>query len=96
MRYRGVSAARRLIVVRNGGALEQLASVTTAVFDKTGTLTVGTPQVSDVVAAAGFEPDQVLALAASVERGSGHLLARSVVSAAESRGRTCASRRGAA
>jgi len=79
-------AARRLIVVRNGGALEQLAGVTTAVFDKTGTLTVGTPRVSDVIAAAGFEPDDVLALAASVERGSGHLLARSVVSAAESRG----------
>ena len=79
-------AARRLIVVRNGGALEQLASVTMAVFDKTGTLTVGTPRVSDVVAAAGFSPDDVLALAASVERGSGHLLARSVVSAAESRG----------
>ena len=47
-------AARRLIVVRNGGALEQLGGVTTAVFDKTGTLTVGTPQVSDVVAADGF------------------------------------------
>jgi P-type E1-E2 ATPase len=56
------------------------------VFDKTGTLTVGTPEVSDVAAAEGFEADDVLALAASVERGSGHLLARSVVSAAESRG----------
>jgi len=78
-------AARRLIVVRNGGALEQLAGVTTAVFDKTGTLTVGTPQVSDVIAAVEFEPNEVLALAASVERGSGHQLARSVVSAAESR-----------
>ena len=80
-------AARRLIVVRNGGALEQLASVTTAVFDKTGTLTVGTPEVSDVDRRrAGSTHDDVLALAASVERGSGHLLARSVVSAAESRG----------
>ena len=79
-------AARRSIVVRHGGALEQLASITTAVFDKTGTLTVGTPAVSDVRAAAGFTSAEVLALAASVERGSGHLLARSVVKAADEGG----------
>ena len=75
-------AARRLIVVRHGGAMEQLARVTTAVFDKTGTLTVGTPMVDIVLAAPGFVADDVLALAAAVERGSGHLLARSVAEAA--------------
>ncbi|HTK47638.1 MAG TPA: heavy metal translocating P-type ATPase [Gemmatimonadaceae bacterium] len=79
-------AARRLIVVRHGGAFEQLAGVTAAVFDKTGTLTVGTPSVSDVVPAAGWDADAVLATAAAVEHGSGHLLARSVVAAAEERG----------
>jgi heavy metal translocating P-type ATPase len=79
-------AARRLIVVRNGGALEQMATVTTVVFDKTGTLTVGTPSVSAVGPSSGFGADEVLAAAAAVERGSGHLLARSVVAAAESRG----------
>jgi heavy metal translocating P-type ATPase len=79
-------AARRLIVVRNGGALEQMATVTTVVFDKTGTLTVGTPSVSAVMPSSGFGADEVLAAAAAVERGSGHLLARSVVAAAESRG----------
>jgi heavy metal translocating P-type ATPase len=79
-------AARRLIVVKHGGAFEQLAGVTTAVFDKTGTLTVGTPVVSGVMPVAGFAHADVLRLAASVERGSGHMLARSVVDAAERRG----------
>lgn len=77
------AAARRMIIVRNGGALEQLSRVNTAVFDKTGTLTVGMPEVSGVTAVAGFEADEVLRLAGAVEQGSGHLLARSVVSAAE-------------
>ena len=78
-------AARRLIVVKHGGAFEQLAGVTAVVFDKTGTLTVGTPRVSGVMPVAGFAHADVLRLAASVERGSGHLLARSVVDAAEQR-----------
>lgn len=79
-------AARRLIVVKHGGAFEQLAGVTVAAFDKTGTLTVGTPAVSGVMPVGGFSHGDVLRLAASVERASGHLLARSVVDAAERRG----------
>jgi heavy metal translocating P-type ATPase len=79
-------AARRLIVVRHGGAMEQLAEVTTAVFDKTGTLTVGKPIVDVVLAAPGFVGDEVLASASAVEQGSGHLLARSVVETARARG----------
>jgi len=79
-------AARRLIVVKHGGAFEQLAGVTAVVFDKTGTLTVGTPMVSGVMPVAGFSHVDVLRLAASVERASGHPLARSVVDAAEQRG----------
>ena len=78
-------AARRSIIVRNGGALEELSRVDVAVFDKTGTLTVGKPQLRDVHAAQGFEHDQVLRLAAAVEQGSSHLLARVVVDAAEAR-----------
>ena len=78
-------AARRLIVVRHGGAMEQLAEVTTAVFDKTGTLTVGTPMVDRILAGPGFVGDEVLASASAVERGSGHLLARSVVETATAR-----------
>jgi heavy metal translocating P-type ATPase len=79
------AAARRMVIVRNGGALEQLSRVDTAVFDKTGTLTVGMPAVHRVVAAAGFTEDDVLRLAGAVEQGSGHLLARSIVRAAEAR-----------
>ena len=78
-------AARSRIIVRNGGALEQLADVDVAVFDKTGTLTIGRPEISDVVPLDGTDPDSVLGLAAAVEEGSGHLLARSVVAAAHSR-----------
>ena len=75
-------AARAHVVIRNGGALEQLAQVTTAVFDKTGTLTVGTPEVDRVIASDGIPERELLGLAAAVEQGSGHLLARSVVRAA--------------
>ena len=79
-------AARRLIVIRSGGALEQLATISSVVFDKTGTLTIGRPAVSDVVALGTFAERQMLTLAASVEERSGHLLARSVVDAARDRG----------
>jgi heavy metal translocating P-type ATPase len=79
-------AARQLVVVRHGGALEQLAAVSVAVFDKTGTLTVGSPEVRSVLPLGGRAPAEVLAQAASVEEGSGHLLARSVVRAAAAAG----------
>ena len=79
----GIShAARHGVIVRHGGALEALARVTVGVFDKTGTLTVGRPSVSRVVTAPPWQQDELLRLAASIEQGSGHLLARSIVAAA--------------
>ncbi len=78
-------AARAGVIVRNGGALEALATVNTAVFDKTGTLTIGKPRVHRVVSDNHASPDTLLALAAGVEHGSGHLLARVVVAEAEQR-----------
>ncbi|MBX9928625.1 MAG: heavy metal translocating P-type ATPase [Gemmatimonadaceae bacterium] len=87
-------AARERIIVRTGGGLERLATVDTAVFDKTGTLTLGHPEVVEVVAVDGTTPDTVLALAAAVEGHSGHLLARSVVRAAEARALTVPDARG--
>ncbi len=78
-------AARRQIIVRNGTALEQLARVDTAVFDKTGTLTIGRPAVDQVLALPGIAENDLLRLAAAVEVGSGHLLARSTVAAAHQR-----------
>jgi heavy metal translocating P-type ATPase len=79
-------AARRQIIVRHGGALEALAAVDYAVFDKTGTLTVGQPEVAEIRAVPPGDPTELLRLAAGVEQGSGHLLARTVVAEAERRG----------
>jgi heavy metal translocating P-type ATPase len=79
-------AARAHVIVRSGGALEQLAEVRTAIFDKTGTLTVGTPEVSAVVSLGAMPEREILRLAAAVENHSGHLLGRSVASAASARG----------
>ncbi len=79
-------AARHQVIVRSGGALERLASVDTAVFDKTGTLTMGRPEVVAVDPADGWTSDELLRLAAAVELGSGHHLARSTVEAAMRRG----------
>jgi heavy metal translocating P-type ATPase len=79
-------AARRHIIIRHGGALEQLASVTTVVFDKTGTLTIGLPRVGRILPVGGFTVYDLLRLAGAVEQGSGHLLARTLVEAAHEAG----------
>ena len=78
-------AARRQIIIRNGGALERLSEVDTAVFDKTGTITVGKPRLQHVHAAPGYDQETVLRYAAAVEQGSSHLLARVLVETAEAR-----------
>ena len=72
------------ILIKKGEALETAGKLTSVVFDKTGTLTVGKPQVTAVVALAGSE-DELLTLAASVERNSQHPLADAIVQAAEKR-----------
>jgi heavy metal translocating P-type ATPase len=79
-------AAREQIILRHGTALEQLSRVTAAIFDKTGTLTIGHPRVRAVHPAATLAPDEILRLAAAVEHGSSHLLARMVVEAATDAG----------
>lgn len=79
-------SARKQILVRNGGALEALGSVTAMLFDKTGTITIGRPEVSRVVSTGAMSESEVLRLASGVEQGSGHLLARTLVSEAERRG----------
>jgi heavy metal translocating P-type ATPase len=79
-------AARRHVIVRHGTALEQLGEVTVAVFDKTGTITIGRPRVHRVLAAPHTTEGEVLRLASAVEQASGHLLARTLVEAAQERG----------
>jgi heavy metal translocating P-type ATPase len=79
-------AAKRHIIVRNGGALERLGTAHVAVFDKTGTLTIGKPRLQAVRSAHGFEKDDVLRLAAAVEEHSSHLLGRVIVEGAREAG----------
>ena len=81
-------AARRRIIIRHGGALEALAAVNAVVFDKTGTLTIGQPEVAGIESVAPWSHDELLGLAASIEQGAGHPLARSLVKAAQARGLT--------
>jgi len=76
------------VLIKNAESLELLERVDTLVVDKTGTLTEGKPTVGDVLTTGGFERDQVLAWAASVERASEHPLAEALVRAAESDGAT--------
>jgi heavy metal translocating P-type ATPase len=80
------AAARRGVVVKNGGVLERLARCTTVVLDKTGTLTVGRPAVTAVVPAGAQPPEEILGLAASLDQVSGHVLAAAIVRAAVERG----------
>ena len=76
------------VLVRNAEALETLARVDTLVLDKTGTLTEGKPQFLAAFALnkSGYSENELLALAASVERASEHPLGRAIVRAAEERG----------
>ena len=74
------------VLVRNAASLERLAAVDTLIADKTGTLTEGKPALTGVEIAPGFEPDEVLRLAASLEAGSEHPLAAAILGGAEQRG----------
>jgi P-type Cu+ transporter len=73
------------VLVKNAEALERMEKVDTVVVDKTGTLTEGRPKVVAIVAAAGFQENEILRLAASVERASEHPLADAIVRAAKER-----------
>ncbi len=77
--------ARRGILFKTAAALEETGRVKVAVFDKTGTLTEGRPQVTDILPVRVSE-DKLLCLAASLEAGSEHPLARAVCRMAEARG----------
>ncbi|TFH85215.1 copper-translocating P-type ATPase [Billgrantia azerbaijanica] len=73
------------VLFKNAEAIQTLRQVDTLIVDKTGTLTEGRPRLQDVVAAEGFEEEQVLRLAATLERGSEHPLAAAIVQGAEER-----------
>ncbi len=73
------------VLIRDAESLEVLERVDTVVVDKTGTLTQGRPALQTVRAAEGWQENDVLQLAASLERGSEHPLATSIVEGAEQR-----------
>jgi len=78
--------ARSGILIKNAEALETLEKVDTLVVDKTGTLTEGKPKLSSIGARTSAEIDELLRLAASLERASEHPLAEAIVQGARERG----------
>jgi len=75
-------AAQHGILIKDAQALELAHQAQVVVFDKTGTLTVGHARLTDFVVHPGVDEQQLLAVAASIQSGSSHPLARAVVAAA--------------
>ena len=71
------------VLIKSGTALEVTHKIQTIVFDKTGTITEGKPKVTDVLVREGLDPDELLLLAASAEKGSEHPLGEAIVRDAE-------------
>ena len=71
------------VLIKSGTALEVTHKIQTIVFDKTGTITEGKPKVTDVLVREGLDPNELLLLAASAEKGSEHPLGEAIVRDAE-------------
>ncbi|RMG43235.1 MAG: cation-translocating P-type ATPase, partial [Methanobacteriota archaeon] len=80
------TAAKKGILVKGGAHLQALGEITAIAFDKTGTLTMGTPIVTEVVAADGIDKKQVLGYAAGLEQFAQHPLAKAVLKKAQEEG----------
>ncbi len=74
------------VLIKNAEALERFETVDTLIVDKTGTLTEGKPRLVAIMPAAGYDETTVLKLAATLEKGSEHPLAKAIVGRAEDRG----------
>jgi len=70
------------VLFKDAGAIEKMRDVNTLIVDKTGTLTEGRPVFEKTVAAEGFDAQEVIRLAASLDQGSEHPLAHAIVNAA--------------
>ena len=73
------------ILIKNATSLELAHKINTVVFDKTGTLTNGKPEVTDIIALGEMDETKSLAIAASLEKGSEHSLAESIVGEADNK-----------
>ena len=78
--------ARNGILFKTAASLEQTGRVGTVVLDKTGTVTTGHPEVTDVIPVDGYDENDLLMLAAALERGSEHPLAEAILREADKRG----------
>ncbi|GAA4659873.1 heavy metal translocating P-type ATPase [Arthrobacter cryoconiti] len=78
-------AARGGLLIKGGGALENLGTLRAIAFDKTGTLTEGKPELTDVLPADGVKESELLNVALAVESQSDHPLASAIVTAARAR-----------
>jgi Cu+-exporting ATPase len=78
--------AEQGILIRGGESLERIQAVRAVLLDKTGTITKGKPELTDVVAVAGNQADELLRLVAEAEQGSEHPLASAIVEGAKARG----------
>ncbi|WP_114417681.1 heavy metal translocating P-type ATPase [Marinospirillum perlucidum] len=83
--------AERGILIRSGEAIQTFKDIKVIVLDKTGTITRGEPRLTELKAAEGVDEDQLLHLAASVEKASEHPIARAIVNAAEEKEMSLAS-----
>jgi len=79
------SAARRGVLIKGGAYLEEAGALKVIAFDKTGTLTAGLPEVTDVIAAAGYIQEKVVEIAAAIEKRSQHPLADAIIRYARAR-----------
>ena len=78
--------ATKGVLIKDAEALEAMASITTIIVDKTGTLTKGKPVLSRIIVQPGFTENEVLSLAASLEKASEHPLAEAIIQGAKDRG----------
>jgi Cu+-exporting ATPase len=76
------------ILIRSGESLQAAKGLQTIILDKTGTITKGKPELTDIVTTGGFKEQEVLRLAAGVEKSSEHPLAAAIVEGAQARGLT--------
>lgn len=87
----GLSRAAKLgILIKGGKAIETLARVRALVIDKTGTLTIGHARIVEIKTADGMTADELLAIAASLDQASKHIIAQTIVAEARAKGLTLA------
>ena len=77
------AAARRGILIKGGEILERIGTIDTVLLDKTGTITLGKPSLRDIRCYNGWQSNELLAIAAGIEKRSEHHLAKAIMQAAE-------------